>query len=265
MSETFKHAGMTVLIEQDDDPVNPREWDNMGIMVYWHRNYNLGDVDGMKEYGDSSEFFRHLAIEADEKGMERIDERVDAGMDALNPKHADYKARLAGIREAYRARLDAILEKNYVMLPLALLDHSGLHMWVGSRAHGCDPGGWDSGQVGWIYCSLEKAQEEFKSANKRKGWDAKVKWNEGKTITLREAVENNLTSEVETYDQMLTGDVWGYVIKGPNGEDLDKVGDSCWGFYGHSYCIEEAKEAAESCAESLAELQYETAVAECMP
>lgn len=30
-------------IFQDEDPPNPREWDNLGTMVCWHRNYALGD------------------------------------------------------------------------------------------------------------------------------------------------------------------------------------------------------------------------------
>lgn len=28
---------------QDTDPMSPREWDNVGHMVCWHRRYNLGD------------------------------------------------------------------------------------------------------------------------------------------------------------------------------------------------------------------------------
>jgi hypothetical protein len=37
------------------------------------------------------------------------------------------------------------------------------------------------------------------------------------------------------------GDVYGYVIENANDDDLD----SCWGFYGIDYCIQEAKDAAE--------------------
>lgn len=28
----------------DEDPPNPREWDNLGTMVCWHPEYNLGDT-----------------------------------------------------------------------------------------------------------------------------------------------------------------------------------------------------------------------------
>ncbi len=30
-------------IENDDWADSPREWDNLGHMICWHRNYNLGD------------------------------------------------------------------------------------------------------------------------------------------------------------------------------------------------------------------------------
>ena len=34
----------TVKIIQDTDPMSPREFDNIGIMVCWHRRYDLGDI-----------------------------------------------------------------------------------------------------------------------------------------------------------------------------------------------------------------------------
>lgn len=43
MSDTFEVAGLTVRIEQDTDAESPRDWDNLGTMICWHRNYILGD------------------------------------------------------------------------------------------------------------------------------------------------------------------------------------------------------------------------------
>lgn len=54
-----------------------------------------------------------------------------------------------------------------------------------------------------------------------------------------------MVAEVETYDQYLTGDVYGYVIESEDGT----VDDSCWGFFGLDHCIGEAKEAAKLEAE----------------
>ena len=42
MREEYK--GMIIEVEQDDDPWDPREWDNnLGIMACFHGRYNLGD------------------------------------------------------------------------------------------------------------------------------------------------------------------------------------------------------------------------------
>lgn len=38
-----EYKGLTIRIEQDDDPMSPRECDNLGTMAYWHRNFKLGD------------------------------------------------------------------------------------------------------------------------------------------------------------------------------------------------------------------------------
>lgn len=45
--ETFDVDGLTVRIKPDNTPESPREWDNLGTMVCWHRRYTLGDkIDG---------------------------------------------------------------------------------------------------------------------------------------------------------------------------------------------------------------------------
>lgn len=41
--------------------------------------------------------------------------------------------------------------------------------------------------------------------------------------------------EVGTYDQWLNNDIFGYTVE--KGDETD----SCWGFYGREYCMEEAK------------------------
>lgn len=104
-----------------------------------------------------------------------------------------------------------------VILPLYLYDHSGLRMKVGSF-HGLLPEGhayFDSGQVGFILISKQKVREEFGA----------------KRISpkLKARVEGYLQAEVETYDQYLSGQVYGFRIETPDG-DYD---GGCWGFYGY--------------------------------
>lgn len=110
-------------------------------------------------------------------------------------------------------------EKIGVILPLYLYDHSGITM--NTTGFSCP---WDSGQVGFIFVSKEKIRKEFG-----------VKY---VTKKVMEKIEKQLVGEVETYDQYLTGDVYGYRI---TDTEKDEELDSCWGFYGSEYCLGEAK------------------------
>lgn len=119
-----------------------------------------------------------------------------------------------------------------VVLPLYLYEHGGMTMSVGAFG---DP--WDSGQVGFIYATDERARSEF-----------------GEAVT-DEQIRAALKCEVEEYDQWLRGDVYGYVITDSVGDDLD----SCWGFYGLDYALEEARRAAEYAAKQVERERVEAA------
>ena len=43
-----EYNGYTIRIEQDEDPINPREDDNLGIMLCFHKRYTLGDKTDLK-------------------------------------------------------------------------------------------------------------------------------------------------------------------------------------------------------------------------
>lgn len=101
-----------------------------------------------------------------------------------------------------------------VILPLYLYDHSGLVMNTGGFT--CP---WDSGQVGFIYVSKNRIENEY-------GQD---------TRENRENAKRVLECEVEEYSKYLSGDVYGYVIYT---EEREKE-DSCWGFYEIKHILEE--------------------------
>jgi hypothetical protein len=123
-----------------------------------------------------------------------------------------------------------------VVLPLGLLDHSGITMWIGGGSHWSDSAGWDSGTVGFIYDTPEGREE---------------------CGTPLDRIEEVLKSEVEVYDMELTGQVYGYVVA-PDDDDED----SCWGFYGMEDVTEEAKSSAEWIAKQRAINTEPTDVAE---
>lgn len=114
-----------------------------------------------------------------------------------------------------------------VILPLYLYDHSGITM--STSPFSCP---WDSGQVGFIFISKEKMRYEYSVKNVTK--------------KLRDRVEVYLKAEVQTYDQYLMGDVYGYCITNTEtGEEID----NSWGFFGQGDCLETAERVVQSCIE----------------
>jgi hypothetical protein len=134
-------------------------------------------------------------------------------------RHSDYD----GWEEMEKAIIKN--ENAGVILPLYLYDHSGIT--ISTTGFSCD---WDSGQIGFIFISKEKMLKEYG----------------GKIVTkkLKERVEKYLVGQVETYDQYLTGDVYGYriyeVCTCDHGHEHREEIDSCWGYYGEDSCMEEA-------------------------
>lgn len=98
-------------------------------------------------------------------------------------------------------------KQGYTVLPVYMYDHSGITL--STSPFSCR---WDSGLLGIIFVSRETVLKEF-------GW---------KRITKerRERIVNILESEIKTYDQYVTGEIFGFVIE-EDGNGLD----SCWGFY----------------------------------
>ena len=179
-----EYKGYTIRIEQDNDPEDPRQWDNLGVMYCKHRNYNLGD----KQLGDE------------------FNEYMDAG------------------------EIEAELKKQgaVIMAPLFLYEHSGITIKIGSFTGLMDPAYvyFDSGQVGWIVAFADDIKKEYNVKRISKQLKAKV-------MKLLEA-------EVKTYDQYLTGDIYGYIVE----KDGDHQ-DSCWGFYGYEEALKEGKAQAD--------------------
>jgi hypothetical protein len=164
--ETYEISDSKELkIFQDSDVESPRDWDNLGTMICFHRRYNLGDEHNF----DNPEEFRECVSDI------------------------------------------------AVILPLYLYDHSGITM--STTPFSCP---WDSGQVGWIYVTKEEIRKNYgvKRISKK----------------LLERVTNYLVSEVKTYDQYLTGEVYGFQLVEKStcncGAEHEEILDSCWGFYG---------------------------------
>jgi hypothetical protein len=86
-------------------------------------------------------------------------------------------------------------------------EHSGLALSLERTGQFADR--WDSGTYGLLLVSKEQYTDTKKSAE----------------------------CFIETYNQYLGGEVYGFVVETPGGKEKD----SCWGFYGMDSVIDEAK------------------------
>lgn len=125
---------------------------------------------------------------------------------------------------------DYLKENKAIVLPIHAYEHSGITITANVRAAMrypfSDP--WDSGILGVIFVTYEKIRKEY-------GW---------KYITSARAkqIAEYLKNEVETYDDYLTGSVYGYkVICNQCEVELD----SCWGYYGYDHKKSGLLESAE--------------------
>lgn len=248
----------------DIDPDNCRDWDcNLGVMTCWHRRYALGDAHA---YETPEDYLRQLLLTttlASPYFGAPINEYVEKG--AKNVKYVDNDPTHRGSRmivartddeeewfyvndtpwpathkstESWLAaqaadfltisEIKAILDSfpELCILPLYLIDHGLISMRTSDYGDL-----WDSGQVGFICTTLQKANEMWctsydpKKASDVEAWKARAK--------------GELKDEVEVYSQFLEGDVYGVIIEeytGPLSQfsarstsfaDLE----SCWGFY----------------------------------
>ena len=166
----------TVLDEEpDDDPRDPDSWDNLGKMLFKHKNYNLP--------------------------QETTDEE---------------------------------LKKARVVLPVYMLDHSGITF---SMEDFHDP--WDSGLIGYIAAFDDDIRRYF----------------EVKRITSKviEMTKQRLAQEVQDYDQFVRGEIYGFEVVKKNEDGEEEIVDSCYGYYGEEDAMIDGKDSARCMSEATSE------------
>ena len=111
-----------------------------------------------------------------------------------------------------------------IVIRLRLYDHSGVSISASTgHPYSCQ---WDSMTVGFIYVTAEELRKNYVCKRITK-----------KILAKARAM---MLSEIKTYNQYLTGDVWGfrkYTIKTCENclhEEEEEV-DSCYGFYGTDF------------------------------
>lgn len=184
--ETEEYRGHIIETHYDQDPESPRTWDNLGHIIYKNSRYTLGD----EEIQDPVDWLASM-LNLEDDQVERIAKASNIGY---------YSNEML-------QELSSRLSKDFIALNVYSYIHSGVTISTGSFG---DP--WDSGQCGIIYVSKEKVREEY--GVKRI------------TSKLQAQVVERLEGEIETFDQYLKGDIYGFNVEGPYSSD------SCWGYYG---------------------------------
>lgn len=195
-----------VRIIHDDSPESPREWGNVGTFVgFEHRSYNIGD---------------------------------------RRPTQGEITA----LEYGGWAGLVRHLERQYGatrVLPVGMLDHSGVTYYVGGGAHWSDAHGWDSGTCGYIFDTAEGRERTGAEPGEHEG-EINVGYLRGKVRGMVDNIMAALTSEIETYAQWASGDVYGVIVERRTLCELcaatDDVpddcphctieDDACFGYYG---------------------------------
>ena len=130
--------------------------------------------------------------------------------------------------------IDKWKDTHHIFLMEAYI-HSGIVLALMSEGNFCDRQ-WDvSSNIGAVFLS----KKEWKTKS-QKAW----KYARGL---------------VETWNQYLSGDVWGYCIDehqtdDPESEVIEESVESCWGFYGHKYAKEEGLSMLKCVAEKADEI-----------
>lgn len=218
-------------IEPEEYVENPRdEWDCIGTLYTWHRNYRLGGKDDFNHQNRIDDLnvwcfdeFNELANLKELEGYHSYEGSVYFEDEELTHEQETF----------FNQTVNAWIENNVCILPVFMYDHSGITISTGPFS--CP---WDSGQVGFIYVTKQKYEVETQ-----------------KPFNFEDA-EFILKGEIETLDQYLTGDVWGYTIYSTEDEEFANQiltheddlpddrnhEDSCGGFFGDDYCKDTAKD-----------------------
>lgn len=233
--EEHEAATYSIEIMLDNDARSPREdFDPITRMACWHGRYTLGDSDKVlnRHNGEGPvEFALDLLIQAgytlvDEDNEEDEDSEYNPVQELRDPE-GDHVCTWNEDDPDW-SEIEGQLFANrpftgIIALPLYLYDHSGLTM--NTTGFSC---GWDSGQVGFIYILAKEAQENWPQHIRYNTETREFEGFEESDLDYITRIEDILRSDVETYDQYLRGEVYGFVLSDEDGEEVD----SCRGFYG---------------------------------
>lgn len=212
-------------LSDDPDPSDPRENDNLGVMICWHSRYKLGDEHS---YDDPDALWRELIGDED---FDAIEEKYNAETEKWHESHPDERygsnAHMRWIDDVLRRQRaevrEKVLAKGYTVLPLFLYDHSGITMSTGGFS--CP---WDSGQVGYIYAGPEQIEKVGCPPDK---------------------VVEGLEGEVKEYDRYLTNECFGVCVEVFDADGKRVEDEAVWGHLGSEWAKQALEESVTATVE----------------
>lgn len=246
IAETFEFEhGIKGYVKWDSDCIpemyDPREWENIGVMLTAHSRYTLGDVSD-SSINSMGQVLGYIMGEEDIPLYCSKCKREVLSDDFEEWYHADSEPEDPDEDTIFcdGERVVPFNDDELVIMPLYLFDHSGLSISTSDTMFRmADSAGWDWGIVGVIYTTMKRMQ------------DAGLLTDDDNEMTWQNKAREILTLEVKTYDLYLTGQCYGYEIEDAEGDILD----ACWGFLGDDSVEAELKAAAEYYVNKLASEQ----------
>jgi len=127
ITDTKEYKGYTINISFDEHAESPRTaWDNLGTMVVFWNNYNLGD--------------KHT--HPDSHGMLDLDKYYPNGFKMDKEEAQEFSC-----------------SKDIISIPLYIYEHGGLAMSSSSGGQFSDQ--WDAGCAGYLYVTKDKIRKEY--------------------------------------------------------------------------------------------------------
>lgn len=216
--DTFQVGNLSVEIHIDmGETESPREWSPLGTFWTFDTRYFSPDkVDSRDPWQALVGLFTDLYY-------------WEFACHVFRAKGESYEESeyMSGHDSAFRfsenpERVFEHLGRKLIMLPVFKYEHGGV-AYNTSGFH-CP---WDSGQVGWIFVRKDKVRQEY---------GCKVV-----SPRIRKKVLEVLRAEVCEYSKWANGEVYGFVVRKEDGEELD----SCWGHIGLDFATESGRESAE--------------------
>lgn len=216
-SETIEGVRYRIIADDDSQACDPRDWDNLGTMVCWHKRYNLSDKHAFSDPQEARAFFKaractYLGVSLyDHSGLTMYVGHKPALGDA-----AGWDSGPVGYVYATRERIESeyLLHAYTMTVPL------------------------ESRPTGVYAKAAPRDWWETLTASQRGGY----------MKAWRRRALAVMTQEVATYARWLEGNVYGYVVEKVDDEgDVYETLDSCWGYIGYSddaYMIGEAEASA---------------------